>query len=395
MISLFDKKDCCGCSACISICAKKAISFQEDSEGFLYPNVNLSLCVDCGLCNKVCPVLHFREIPKQGHPVVYAAINRNEEEYMNSSSGGIFIVCANKIIEDGGVVVGADYDGNFKVAHTFAESKEDCIKFQKSKYTQSEIRGVYKKIKEYLNLGRRVLFSGTPCQVAGLNLYLMRQYENLLTMDIVCHGVPSPKIYREYLNFIANGKKIKSLDFKKKKAYMRSTGLCIELEDGTRLENRLITRLWNNLQFSNCIERPSCYDCQFTHLNRPADITIGDYWHYNKQSPDFFPHKAPSLVLLNTQRGKAFFETIKKELYVEMSDDKVCLQPNLQHPTIESVNRDDFWKTYHKYSFRYTISKYAGYTIKNILRDYLRHFLDNYIYRTNVMISNLIKNHAE
>lgn len=378
MITLKDKKDCCGCSACLSVCSNKAISFQEDNEGFLYPIVNKSLCNDCGLCNKVCPVLYYRELPKKASPIVYAAVNKNIDEYMNSSSGGVFIVLADKIIEEGGVVFGAIYDDKFNVVHSYSETKEGCKEFQKSKYTQSEIRGVYKQIKEYLKKGRKVLFSGTPCQVAGLKLYLMKQYDNLLTVDIVCHGVPSPEIFRTYLKFVGNGKNVKAIDFKTKNPNNRSTGLSIGLDDGTRYENRLITRVWNNLQFSNCIERPSCYDCQFTHLNRPGDITLGDYWHYDKVSPEFYPNQAPSLVLINTDKGNKLFDEIKGELFVELSDIKSCLQPNLKHPTTRSSNRDDFWKTYTTSSFKKTLNKYTTYSLKNRIIDYLKHsFLIN------------------
>lgn len=375
MINLKDKKDCCGCTACSSICARKAISFYEDKEGFLYPKVNKQQCVDCGLCIKVCPVTYYRDVSKKADPVVYAAINKDREEYLSSSSGGIFIVLANQVVSEGGIVVGASYDADWHVVHTIAETKEECKKFQKSKYVQSDIRGIFKQIKDYLLKGRKVLFSGTPCQVAGLKLFLMKPYRNLITVDIVCHGVPSPKIYHEYLNFVSKGSAIKTLDFKTKNTNNHSTCLSIELEDGTRFENRLITRVWNKLQFSNCIERPSCYDCQFSHLNRPADITIGDYWHYSKHSAAFFPNRAPSLVLLNTDAGKQLFDMIQERLHLEQSDTKTCLQPNLMHPTKESIHRSVFWEAFEDMSFKSLISVYADYTIKNRIKDFVTHSL--------------------
>lgn len=201
MIKLNDKSDCCGCSACYSICSHHAIEFTEDQEGFFYPVLNQNLCVDCGLCEKVCPVIHYKTEPKTENPVIYSVINKNAKQYMQSSSGGIFILLCEYIISIGGIVCGALYDKNFVVKHSFARTLDECKAFQDSKYV-SDIRGIYPKIKSILKSNIPVLFSGTPCQVAGLKLYLRKDYNNLYTVDLVCHGVPSPLIFKDYLNFV-------------------------------------------------------------------------------------------------------------------------------------------------------------------------------------------------
>lgn len=197
MIKTNDKKDCCGCSACVQRCPKQCISLYEDEEGFLYPRVDKTVCIDCGLCEKVCPVLNQSE----GHePIaVYAAKNPNEEIRMQSSSGGIFTMLAERIIDEGGVVFGACWDKDWNVVHDYAESKEDIAKFRGSKYVQSNIGETFKQTETFLIEGRKVLFSGTPCQIAGLKHFLLKDYDNLLTIEIICHSVPSPGVWKKYL----------------------------------------------------------------------------------------------------------------------------------------------------------------------------------------------------
>lgn len=197
MIDILDKKDCCGCSSCVQRCPKQCITLKEDNEGFLYPIVNKEICISCGLCEKVCPVL------SQGEPrkplKVYAAKNQDEEIRRQSSSGGVFTLLAEQVIREGGVVFGAIFDENWEVKHDFAETIEGLAPFRGSKYVQSRIDDNYKKAERFLNQGRKVLFSGTPCQIAGLKRFLRNEYDNLLTVDFVCHGVPSPGVWRQYL----------------------------------------------------------------------------------------------------------------------------------------------------------------------------------------------------
>lgn len=197
MISINDKKDCCGCAACVQRCPKQCITLHEDNEGFLYPQVDESLCIDCGLCEKVCPVINQAD---ERTPLgVYAAKNPNESVRMQSSSGGVFTMLAERIIDEDGVVFGACFDERWEVVHSYVETKEALAKFRGSKYVQSKIGSTYQQVEGFLKSGRKVLFSGTPCQIAGLKKYLRKEYDNLLAVDFICHGVPSPGVFRTYL----------------------------------------------------------------------------------------------------------------------------------------------------------------------------------------------------
>lgn len=197
MIHITNRQDCCGCAACAQRCPKQCISMKEDAEGFLYPTVDTEVCIDCGLCEKVCPELNSgRERQPQK---VYAAINKDEKIRLGSSSGGVFTALAEQTIDEGGVVFGARFDENWEVVHAYTETKEGLTAFRGSKYVQSRIGNAYKDAERFLRNGRKVLFTGTPCLVMGLKLYLGRDYDNLLTVDFLCHGVPSPKAWRLYL----------------------------------------------------------------------------------------------------------------------------------------------------------------------------------------------------
>lgn len=197
MISIKDKKACCGCGACVQRCPKQCITLHEDSEGFLYPVADASVCINCGLCEKVCPVInqHTAHEPLQ----TFAAKNPNEAVRAASSSGGVFTMLAERVIKSGGVVFGAAFDQQWKVVHTCATTIGGLQKFRGSKYLQSQTNNTFKEAEAYLKQGRQVLYSGTPCQVAGLKRYLRKDYDNLLTLDFICHGVPSPGVFRTYL----------------------------------------------------------------------------------------------------------------------------------------------------------------------------------------------------
>ena len=206
MIQIVDKSQCCGCTACVSVCPKQCIAMQEDEEGFLYPVVDTSLCIDCNLCQKVCPELHPMNTRTPLH--VYAAKHKDEQIRLASSSGGIFTLLAEKVIDEGGVVFGARFNASWEVVHDYTETKEGLTAFRGSKYVQSWLGNCFSKVRSFLSEGRKVMFTGTPCQVAGLKQYLRKEYDNLLTVDVVCHGVPSPKVWRMYLDEVARkGKK--------------------------------------------------------------------------------------------------------------------------------------------------------------------------------------------
>lgn len=209
MINITDKEKCSGCEACVNICPKNCITMIEDKYGFRYPTVNQSQCSNCNLCESVCPIKKFNK-------EVYACYAKNKNEYMSSSSGGAFAVIARKVLTNGGLVCGAAFDENFNVKHMIISNLNDLYKLKGTKYVQSEIGSVYKDIKKYLDKRYQVLFSGTPCEVAGLKKYLKNEYSNLITVDLICHGVPSPKIWQDYLNEVKGVNKIKNVSFRNK-----------------------------------------------------------------------------------------------------------------------------------------------------------------------------------
>lgn len=374
MIKLNDKSDCCGCSACYSICSHHAIEFTEDQEGFFYPVFNQKLCIDCGLCEKVCPIIHYKTKPKTGNPIIYSAINKNAKQYMQSSSGGIFILLCEYIISNGGIVCGAVYDKNFVVKHSFARTLDECITFQGSKYVQSDIRGIYPKIKSILKDNIPVLFSGTPCQVAGLKLYLRKDYNNLYTVDLICHGVPSPLIFKDYLNFV-RGKNVISHINMKSKSKIKGTTIRFDFFNGKSVQQTLKTDIWNKLYFRHYIVRPSCHNCKFTHYNRVGDITIGDYWRIDKYYPKFHPEKMVSLIMINNNKGAFMLNGISMKIDSILVSKSETIQNALKTSCKPNIERSQFWFDYTKHGFEYIANKYLEYTFYYRIKDKIRQVL--------------------
>lgn len=334
MIKIVNKQDCCGCSACVQRCPKHCITLKEDGEGFLYPHVNSDECIDCGLCEKVCPELHHgeRHIPLE----VYAAKNKDESIRMQSSSGGIFTLLAEKVIQEGGVVFGAAFDVNWEVMHTYAETMEGLVDFRGSKYMQSRIGTAYQDAEYFLKQGRKVLFSGSPCQIKGLKLFLRKNYDNLIAVDFICHGVSSPKVWREYLKeTIArkSGKNsvlpypipckigIDTVDFRSKSTGWKKYSFALTLSE-TSVEGVKNTVLLSSVFSENpfmrafladLILRPSCYSCPSKSGRSGSDLTIADYWAIPQVAPEFDDDKGVSLVLVQTEKGKSFYQSLKEK----------------------------------------------------------------------------------
>lgn len=374
MIKLNSKSDCCGCSACYSICPHHAIEFVEDQEGFFYPVFNQNLCIECGLCEKVCPVIHYKKELKNGNPVIYSAINNNVKQYMQSSSGGIFILLCEYIISKGGIVCGVIYDENFIVKHSFAKTLDECSAFQGSKYVQSDIREIYPKIKSILKKNVPILFSGTPCQVAGLKLYLRKNYDNLFTVDLICHGVPSPKVFQDYLSFVKGKNKISYINMKSK-SNNKGTAIKFSFTNGKSICHTIKTDLWNKLYFSHYIVRPSCHNCQFTHYNRPGDITIGDYWGIDKYYPEFHSGKMVSLIMINNNKGAFILNNISIKIDSILISKSETSQNALKAPCKPNIKRSLFWNDYIKHDFKYIANKYLEYKFYNRIKDKIRQVL--------------------
>lgn len=307
MIYITDKHNCCGCSACASVCPKNCIIMQSDNEGFLYPKVNEANCIDCGLCEKVCHELHPFE--EQKPQKVYAAINKDEEIRIKSSSGGIFYLLAEKTIAQGGVVFGARFDEQWQVVIDYTETMEGVKAFMGSKYVQARMDKAFIDAQRFLKDGRNVLFSGTPCQIAGLNHFLRKSYNNLLTVDIICHGTPSPKVWSRYLDeVVAAGKKaINNVQFRNKRNGWKAFNFTMEYNKNEQTVSLCSHHQQNHFMrafLRDMILRPSCYHCQAKNGRSHSDITIADFWGINTEMPEMDDDKGTGLVLVNTDKGQ-------------------------------------------------------------------------------------------
>lgn len=309
MIHIEDKHNCCGCGACAQKCPKQCITLKQDSEGFLYPEVDSEKCIDCGLCEKVCPVQHPYEarMPLQ----TLAAINMDDKIRLESSSGGIFTLLAEDVIKQGGVVFGARYDEEWQVTLDYTEIIEGLAAFRGSKYVQARTGETFKLCESFLKESRKVLFSGTPCQIAGLKHFLNREYDNLLTVDLVCHGTPSPKVWDLYLKEVVNSvSTITNISMRDKSRGWNTFSFLMNYnkDDETITLSAPFNKndyMWAFLK--DMILRPSCYFCAVKELKSGSDITIADYWGIQSVAPEMNDDKGTGLVLINTEKGRVCF----------------------------------------------------------------------------------------
>ena len=403
MIKIIDKKDCCGCHACASVCAKRSITMQEDNEGFLYPVVNVSTCTDCGLCEKVCPVINQDE-PRR--PLkVFAAKNRDEEIRRQSSSGGIFTPLAEEIIRDGGVVFGAKFDEDWNVVHAWTDTIEGIADFRGSKYVQSTIGDTYREAREFLKQGRKVLFSGTPCQIAGLRKFLRKEYDNLLTVDVVCHGVPSPLVWRKYLeetrerlraesdaekNTVSSSLMdlpvITGISFRDKTHGWKKYGFRLRYAAPRNVQKSVsvsaIKEEKETLQpfkenifmqgfLANLYLRPSCYACAVRSGKSYSDILIADFWGVQNYYPEFDDDKGVGLILVYSEKGKNIYDRVKvhniEANYSQGVKGNMCLEQSVQ----KTHNREIFWNAFSRGNLNITNKLYKKITQPCIIKRFI------------------------
>ena len=371
MIRIEHPEDCCGCTACASICPHNAISMKPDTLGFLYPEVDTEKCVDCGLCEKVCAFNdNYDTSLSLSQPDVYAARHKDMQEIETSRSGAAFIALSDWVIEHGGIVYGAGYTDHFRVVHKRAVSKEERNEFKGSKYVQSDLTGVFRQVKADLKAGLLVMFSGTPCQTAGLNSYVGKKLrENLYLVDIVCHGVPGPFIWRDYLAYLErkHGDKICWVNFRDKQLYGWTAH-----HESFKFVNGGGKMTFTYTFYKHIMFRHSCGVCPYTNTHRPSDITLADFWGWEKTDPTFnVDDKGVSLVLINTEKGRKLFEAVKDNMNIIPVKLEDCLQPNLQHPSIIHPKRMDFERDYARKGFEYVMKKYGDmgwrYRVRRIL----------------------------
>ena len=363
MIQIHNPADCCGCSACASICGHDAITMQPDALGFLYPTVDAAKCVACGLCEKVCAFKDdYDKSSNLSLPIAYGARHKDMNEVATSRSGAAFIAMSDHVLEQGGVVYGAGYTDHFRVVHKRAFTKEQRNEFKGSKYVQSDMGQIFRSVKKDLRDGLVVLFSGTPCQTAGLHSYVGEKLrERLFLVDIVCHGVPSPYIWRDYIAYLEQekGDKITYVDFREKEQMgWRAHKEAFKYDCSQ--ENKDIRSSYTYLFYKHIMFRHSCKACKYTNLQRPSDVTIADFWGWEKTDPTVnSDDRGLSLVLCNTEKGVHLFSAVESQMDIFSAKLENCMQPNLMHPSTMHAQRDQFEQDYSTKGFVYVMKKYG------------------------------------
>ncbi len=365
MISIKNNIDCCGCNACGDVCAHGAITFKTDIEGFWYPVVDETKCVDCRLCERVCPELHIGELKKNDNnpPVTVAAINKNMAVRWDSTSGGVFSALAEVMYEQGGYVSGAVYDENFLVHNFVSDKPEDLSRLRSSKYLQSNAEGLYARIRELLRNGKKVLACGTPCQMAALRSFLHKDYDNLVIVDFICRGVNSPKVYRKYLDSLERkyGGKVVYVKAKNKELGWRNLTRKVVFDNGKVYYGVKMDDNFRRGYHTNVFCRPSCYTCQYKGFPRIADITIADYWGIEKINKNLDNNIGTSMILLNSKKGENFFGQVKDKIEWEYTTFESILPGNvaLTKPIEPAkIDRRQFFEDLDKGTFDEVVSKY-------------------------------------
>ena len=352
---LEEKSRCCGCGACMDSCPFVAIWMKEDGEGFLYPQIDVEKCTDCGRCREVCPIgkaigvdgeygKQGKQSDNGGQGRVFLGVRAKEDKIrFESSSGGVFPVLAEYVLSKGGVVFGAVMEKGGRVVHRDIHSASELAAMQKTKYVQSDLKGCFRKVKRYLEEGRRVLFSGTPCQCQAVKLYIGNEAENLLLADLVCYGVPSPGIWKKYVRELEKkyGGVFAGFSFrdKRKKDNGHTMALQIREKEYTWPMNQ---DAYCRLYFRNAILRPSCHFCDFCRPERESDLTMGDFWGIEKVRPDMDDGMGTSLVILHSEKARKVWEEIKEAFHYFQCGREDILQPRLCRPTPVSGRRKYF-----------------------------------------------------
>lgn len=348
MIHIENKKKCSGCYACVSVCPKNCISMKTDEEGFWYPDVKNDMCIQCGLCERTCPVIR-NEYSQDKEVTAYVAYTKDDKTRIKSSSGGLFTMFAEDVLNEDGVVFGAAFDDDFLVHHIAIENIDELNLIQGSKYLQSRIENTYSEAKKFLEQGRKVLFSGTACQIAGLKAYLRKDFNNLFTIDVLCHGVPSPKVWQKYINEKQKKSEnsIKEIQFRNKITGWKSYSLKMVFSNSKTYSEVFALDDYMKLFLRNICLRPSCHDCKFKSLNRPADITLGDCWGIENYMPDMDDDKGTSVVLVHSKKGQAFLNSVAHKIKLKKAEVDKVLPPTAD--SRKSVNEHPQRQKFFKY----------------------------------------------
>ena len=357
MKQVLEKSRCTGCTACMNICPKGAITMVEDTDGFKYPVIDQDKCVNCGLCVKTCPVLNTKE--NKSLNKCYVGYNKDEEVRLNSSSGGIFSLIANHILDQKGIVIGAAFNENNELKHIAIEKNKDLNKLMGSKYLQSDLNDIFKYIKENIK-ERKILFVGTPCQVGGLKAFIKNDYNNLICIDLVCHGVPSPKLFKKYIEELENENgNLLNYNFRDNSTGWDTYSNTATFKDKTITEDRKQNK-YMKLFLSDVALRQSCFNCNFKLGNKYSDITLGDFWGIKNHYPEMYNKSGVSAIIINTKQGEELFNNINKDIeYKECKLEEILSgNPSLKISGKEPKTRDNFFKEMDKLSISDLTKKY-------------------------------------
>ncbi|MBQ4406184.1 MAG: Coenzyme F420 hydrogenase/dehydrogenase, beta subunit C-terminal domain [Bacteroidales bacterium] len=352
--------NCTGCSVCYSVCPKSAILMVENNEGFLYPKVDDNKCVECGLCEKVCPAISPLKLNKS-ECKAFAAINNNETIRMESSSGGVFTAIAEKILQTGGKVFGARFSEDFKsLIHSWTDNLDGLKDFRGSKYLQSNIHESFKECERFLKAGETVLFSGTPCQIQGLKKYLRKEYDNLLTVDFICHGVPSPLLWKQYVEYHENiaASKVVNTSSRRKNCGWKMFSLWFAFANHSEYSKTLDKDPYMQMFLKDVCLRQSCYNCPAKGIYRVSDVTIADFWGIQSEHPDFDDDKGTSFVLVHNTKVIPLFSDVCKIKEIDLNSG-LRHNPAMVKSCAKPKSRDTFFKDLQTLSFDKMIKKYA------------------------------------
>ncbi len=359
-----EKKNCCGCTACMHICPVDAIGMREDEEGFVYPSVDKEKCIECGKCVAVCPFLTDAERKTDVRQQYYAVKHKNNEIIEKSSSGGVFTAISDVILQKAGVIYGAAFTEGHVIRHERAETEAGRNRFRGSKYVQSDMGNVMDQIRKDLEAGRWVLFSGTPCQVEGARNYLLGKHidsNKLILCDFICHGVASPKIWKEYISFLHNRYKDEIITYifrGKEYGWHNFFPKIIVGNQNVSLEYKEKKSFFKI--YSTCyITRSCCYNCKWTSYNRASDITLADFWNIGSIAREMDDNRGTSSVLVNTKKGEKIFGECKNEIKFIKCRKEDSWQPHLEYANEIPKRRSEFWADYINKDFEKVLDKYG------------------------------------
>ena len=368
-----EKQECCGCTACEMMCPRHAITMKPDTMGFLYPAISHELCVNCGLCVRVCNFREeFHRVTPLSYPATFAGRVHDAASLAKSQSGGMFAAISDIFLAEGGVVYGAGFEGHFRVAHQRACTPEERDALRKSKYVQSDMRGVFNKISDDLKSGVKVLFCGTACQVAGVQSVFGKKWEKqLYLLDIVCHGVPAPNVWRDYIAWSEKryGGEVEEAIFRNKPEFGWKS--CVE---SLKINGKWYhSRVYSFLFFECYMLRPSCHNCYFCNTLRPSDITIADMWGMPEEVSEMIAdNKGCSYIQVNSEKGKILLSRCRSQLQMLEFPHGKYTQHNLHNPTAPSSLRDSFRQDYETKGFEYVVKKYGNVTWRRKIRIWLQ-----------------------